>query len=230
MLALVEQLLESTARANSSKALVAVLGAAALQLGYRSAYVIEYTPDLGGIVKVIDSVVTRVEWWHDYFSRDLRDVKGAMELLGRGGVQYFDISRFTDPQDPLLALCRKADLVDTTAVPISHDGKIVGLGGFSGIRKLDSRQEMALQIFIYSFFSHMRGLAGAGLVMPSEQLTPREKQVISLSAEGLTSAEIAERLGLSARTVNQHVDNVAAKLHTKNRTHTVAEAIRLGLI
>lgn len=230
MLALVEQLLESTARAKSPKDLVAVLGAAATQLGYRSAYVIEYKPDLGGMVQVIDSVPGRTEWWQDYFSRNLRDTRGARELLEKGGVQYLDISRTADPQDPLLLLCRKADLVQSTAVPISNDGKVVGLGGFSGIRELDQREQMALQIFVYSFFSHMRGLGGSGIIAPKDQLTPREKQVISLSAEGLTSQEIAEQLGLSARTVNQHVDNVAAKLGTKNRTHTVAEAIRLGLI
>ena len=43
-------------------------------------------------------------------------------------------------------------------------------------------------------------------------------------------SEIAERLGMSARTVNQHVDNVADKLGTKNRTHTIAEVIRHGLL
>lgn len=230
MLALVEQLLENTARAKTSKELVAVLGAAAETLGYRSAYVIEYKPDLSGMVQVIDSVSGRSAWWEDYFSRDLRDTQGARALLEKGGVQYLDISRFSDPRDPLLALCRKVDLVETTAVPISHGGKVVGLGGFSGIRGLDNRQEMALQIFVYSFFSHMRGIGGSGIIAPNDQLTPREKQVISLTAEGLTSQDIADKLGLSARTVNQHVDNVAVKLGTKNRTHTVAEAIRLGLI
>lgn len=45
-----------------------------------------------------------------------------------------------------------------------------------------------------------------------DPLTPREKEVIALSADGLTSVEIAERLGMSARTVNQHVDNVARRV------------------
>ena len=53
---------------------------------------------------------------------------------------------------------------------------------------------------------------------------------MALSSEGLTSLEIAEQLGMSARTVNQHVDNVAAKLGTKNRAHTVAEVIRHRLL
>jgi DNA-binding CsgD family transcriptional regulator len=35
---------------------------------------------------------------------------------------------------------------------------------------------------------------------------------------------------MSARTANQHVDNVADKLGTRNRAHTVAEILRRGLI
>jgi DNA-binding CsgD family transcriptional regulator len=35
---------------------------------------------------------------------------------------------------------------------------------------------------------------------------------------------------MSARTVNQHVDNVADKLGTRNRAHTVAEIVRRGLL
>jgi DNA-binding CsgD family transcriptional regulator len=61
-------------------------------------------------------------------------------------------------------------------------------------------------------------------------LTPREKEVIRLSSEGLTSHEIAARLGMSARTANQHIDNVADKLGTRNRAHTVAEVIRHNLL
>ena len=61
-------------------------------------------------------------------------------------------------------------------------------------------------------------------------LTPREKEVMQLSAVGLTSAEIAGKLGLSARTVNQHVDNVAEKLGTRNRTHTIAELVRYDML
>ncbi len=230
MLALVEQLLESTARAKTPKELVTVLGAAAEQLGLSQCIRnrIHAGPERHGPGD--RQRAGRTDWWQDYFSRNLRDGRGAKELLEKGGVQYLDIGRFADPKDPLLAMCRKADLVQSTAVPISNDGKVVGLGGFSGIRELDQREQMALQIFVYSFFSHMRGLGGSGIIAPSDQLTPREKQVISLSAEGLTSQDIADQLGLSARTVNQHVDNVAAKLGTKNRTHTVAEAIRLGLI
>lgn len=53
---------------------------------------------------------------------------------------------------------------------------------------------------------------------------------MELSAEGMTSELVAMRLDMSPRTVNQHIDNVAGKLKTRNRVHTVAEAIRRGLL
>ena len=43
-------------------------------------------------------------------------------------------------------------------------------------------------------------------------------------------AQIAGELGMSPRTVNQHVDNVADKLGTRNRAHTVAEIVKRGLL
>ena len=86
----------------------------------------------------------------------------------------------------------------------------------------------ALQLVVYTIFAEIRTrrLSPAAGVT----LTPREQQVIRLSAEGLTSAEIASELGMSARTANQHIDNVADKLGTRNRAHTVAEVIRNNLL
>jgi ATP/maltotriose-dependent transcriptional regulator MalT len=48
-------------------------------------------------------------------------------------------------------------------------------------------------------------------------LTPRERDVATLAAHGLTSRAIAERLGLSARTVDNHLSNCFDKLHVRSR-------------
>jgi DNA-binding CsgD family transcriptional regulator len=50
------------------------------------------------------------------------------------------------------------------------------------------------------------------------QLTPREREILDLVADGKTNAEIAERLWVSRGTVSKHLDNVYAKLDVHTRT------------
>ena len=62
------------------------------------------------------------------------------------------------------------------------------------------------------------------------ELTPREREVLALVAQGLSDAEIAERLVLSPHTVHRHVGNVRAKLRLPSRAAAVAYAARAGLL
>jgi DNA-binding NarL/FixJ family response regulator len=61
-------------------------------------------------------------------------------------------------------------------------------------------------------------------------LTGRELEVIALLAEGLRNAEIAERLVISAKTVDHHVSSLLTKLGVTSRQAAAASARRLGLI
>ena len=61
-------------------------------------------------------------------------------------------------------------------------------------------------------------------------ISKRELECLSLTANGLTSEEIAAELGLSVHTANQYLTNTAQKLDAVNRMHAVAKALRLGLI
>jgi DNA-binding NarL/FixJ family response regulator len=65
---------------------------------------------------------------------------------------------------------------------------------------------------------------------PHETLTPREREVLQLAAEGNTSMEIAARLHLSHRTVENHRANLMRKLGLQNQTELVRYSLRRGLI
>ncbi|HKR16560.1 helix-turn-helix transcriptional regulator [Rhizorhapis sp.] len=61
-------------------------------------------------------------------------------------------------------------------------------------------------------------------------LTPREVQVLTCIATGLSAKEIAKKLAIAPRTVERHIDHIRLKTRTKNRSHMVAYAIAHGLI
>jgi len=61
-------------------------------------------------------------------------------------------------------------------------------------------------------------------------LTPREIQIIRLSAEGLTAAQIADKVALSVHTVNTHRQRIYAKMEVKNVADMLRKATELGII
>ncbi len=65
---------------------------------------------------------------------------------------------------------------------------------------------------------------------PYEQLTPREREILKLLAEGHTSREIAELLFISLKTVMGHRAKIMEKLDLHNRTELIKYALRKGLV
>jgi LuxR family transcriptional regulator, maltose regulon positive regulatory protein len=70
---------------------------------------------------------------------------------------------------------------------------------------------------------------GAPAAPPLPELTPREREVLALLAEGLTNRGIAERLVVSEHTVHRHVTSILRKLGLPTRAAAAAVAVRSGL-
>jgi DNA-binding NarL/FixJ family response regulator len=59
-------------------------------------------------------------------------------------------------------------------------------------------------------------------------LSPREREIMHLMAEGGTAQDVAARVGVSVETVRTHVRNVIRKLQARNRVHAIAIALQRG--
>lgn len=71
---------------------------------------------------------------------------------------------------------------------------------------------------------------GAGEVEKLLELTPREREILELLAEGLRVKQVADRLSLSPATVHTHVRNAIARMEVDTRTEAVALAVRFSYL
>lgn len=81
-----------------------------------------------------------------------------------------------------------------------------------------------------SFAPAVVSARSGGRDAPADDLTPREREVLQLLAEGLPNKQIAQRLRISEHTVKFHVNTIFSKVGAHSRTEAVTRAARLGLI
>ena len=146
----------------------------------------------------------------------------------------------------------KRDVADTEVVVLSvHDSEAyvvqalrAGAAGY--VLKRNAATELAAAIraahdgqaylhpsiarrVIDDYLSRIRATDGE-LVEPHERLTPREREVLQLAAEGHSTRSIAGLLSLSTKTVEHHRASLMTKLGLHGQTELVKYAIRAGLV
>ena len=231
MLELVDSFLSRIRAVRDAPSVIMVLSDLSNSLGFRSAVLVEYEPGSRNLSYMLDTDPGRGDWWDEYMKRGLRDrAAETAEQLRANTLIRLTADRYSKENVEDYAFMESLDLLDCVAVPVIESEQLIGAGVFSGSADLSDAQQMALQLIVYNLFAQVRSFGGAGRHAPKAKLTPREREVMSLVADGKTSAIIARELGLSARTVNQHIENVGVKLGTKNRVQTAAEAVRFGLL
>lgn len=93
----------------------------------------------------------------------------------------------------------------------------------------DSRTASRLRELADATFASL-GVAAAPSVAADGTLTPREREVLSLIADGSTNGEVAAALTISPHTVNRHVTNIMNKLGVRTRAAASAKAVADGLL
>lgn len=75
-------------------------------------------------------------------------------------------------------------------------------------------------------FQASAATATAAATEPSEELSPREQEVLDLLSQGFMYKEISDKLGISFETVRTYIRRIYEKLHVRTRTEAVAKALR----
>ncbi len=70
---------------------------------------------------------------------------------------------------------------------------------------------------------------GSAKAKPFPELTPREREILELLAQGLTNTAIAEKLVLSPKTIRNQVSNIFSKLQVASRSEAIVKAREAGL-
>jgi DNA-binding NarL/FixJ family response regulator len=76
----------------------------------------------------------------------------------------------------------------------------------------------------------LRSPSGPATTADDLALTPRERDVLALVAQGLPNRSIGETLGITERTARTHVSNILAKLGLTSRTQAALYAVEQGLV
>jgi DNA-binding NarL/FixJ family response regulator len=85
----------------------------------------------------------------------------------------------------------------------------------------------AVAVRMMDYFTSMRSAAPAQLF---PELSTREREILTLIAQGDTNPEIAAHLVLSPKTVRNHITNILSKLQVADRTEAILRAREAGLI
>ncbi len=135
----------------------------------------------------------------------------------------------TDRARESVNVAREAGIRHGLLVPVLRaNGGKAGVG-ITTASALDNPRAWALYAASLAFHARFEDLLGHSATAGAT-LSPREREILLWFAHGKQGDDVADILGLTTATVMFHYRQAQMKLGTLNRTHTVVEAFRLGLL
>lgn len=145
------------------------------------------------------------------------------------GLQLARTLRTIGYEGPVLVMCWRCDLPGWNDLAKSTVQGIIS--SLASLDELESSIYAAVSGQLPPLMQQYMSLAKLCSREASQQLlNTREKEILRLVARDMTDQEVAERLSLSVRTVNNHLRHIYARLQVRGRAGAVAAAITRGLI
>ncbi|MGW7256017.1 response regulator [Streptomyces sp. NPDC054834] len=191
-------------------------------------------PDIdvvGQAVDGLDAIGQVAELLPDVVLMDIRMPEmGGIEATGRITAEYpdirvlvlttFDLDEYV--YEALRAGASGFLLKDASADQLAEAVRVVAAG--------DALLAPGITRRLIAEFSRLDGSRRAPLKQRVGGLTERETEVLALIAQGLSNAEIAERLVVAEQTVKTHVGRILVKLGLRDRTQAAVFAYESGLV
>ena len=160
-----------------------------------------------------------------------------LQIPGPNGVEVTQSVLQTDPSARVLILSASGEQDDVLeAVKAGATGYLVKsasqaelLDAVRRVARGDSVFTPGLAGLVLGEFRRLSEPAGDPSITGNPELTERETEVLKMVAKGMSYKQIAERLVLSHRTVQNHVQNTLRKLQMHNRVELTRYAIERGL-
>jgi DNA-binding CsgD family transcriptional regulator len=178
------------------------------------------------------------DWVKQYMDKHYADIDPVLEQSRREArpFHWFEVDKklnLNPQQKAFLEELKASGLTDGIAVPVfGPKGTMAyfGLGTIEDTLDVSDADMLELQFACLQTHNRYIDLANIDGVVPLKKLSPRETEVLSLVASGLSNNFIAERLGISENTVDTMLRRVFAKLEVNNRISAVLRGIGSGLI
>ena len=177
--------------------------------------------EVGNLLRLADCLGTAAVWAANHDDEAAAVLWGASRALSQAiGFNRLAITDITDSADTGSA----ADSLFYTAPMLAVRARL----GLDRARMADQRGASMSLDAILEFTSTVlrdRPAPATGTTLPASNLTKRERELVTLVAEGLTDGQIAEKLFISIRTVRSHLDRIRDKTGARRR----ADLTRLAL-
>jgi DNA-binding NarL/FixJ family response regulator len=159
-----------------------------------------------------------------------------LRMPGLDGVEATRRIRSQQPETEVVVLTTYAD--ETSILDALQAGargyltKDAGIAAITRAVQAAANHETLLDAVVHARLLATAGQvsrAGQAAVSPPADLTPREAEVLSLVARGLSNGEIAEALVVSEATIKTHINHIFTKIGARDRAQAVHYAYEHGL-